>query len=338
MGSIIFEPGVLADVLSETAGYKAGLALSVDELCSHLSDTVYVDTLLASEAHIIRLRSEDYEDLFYKLIHRIGLTEDEYDGDYLGIKLYHKYRDTAPEQWEGVQTLFIEIWPRLMEAAFASGAKAIDPRPFMRAAHGKYGQLGLQMAVERLEVLDKALKLSPHSPQRYVEWKSTEKLSALFKGSSAEPELGRFIDQRYIDYLSKNAERLGEIHWRKFEQLTAEFFEREGYLVRLGPGSNDDGVDVRVWKAGQDSDDTPHCLIQCKRQRDKVERVVVKGLFADVTFEGADFGLVVTTSELSPGARTTIASRGYPIEEVNRAGLTEWLKKLRTPGTGIVRV
>ncbi len=64
----------------------------------------------------------------------------------------------------------------------------------------------------------------------------------------------------------------------------------------------------------------------------------MKGLFADVTYEGAELGLVVTTSELSPGARATIAARGYPIREVDRKALAEWLRKLRTPGTGIVRV
>ena len=338
MGAITFDPGVLADVLSETAGYKAGLALSVDELCDHLSDTSHVETLVASEKHAVRLRSEDYEDLFYKLLHRIGHTADEYDGDYLGIKLYHKYRETAPGQWEGVQRLFVEIWPRLMEETRASGATTIDPRPFIRAAHEKYGRLGLDMAVERLEVLDRALRLSPHSAQRYVDWRSPAKLNALFKGDRAEPEFGRFIDQRYIDYLSNNGHKIGDIHWRKFEQLTAEFFDREGYVVELGPGSNDDGVDVRIWQHGKEPGESPHCLVQCKRQRDKVERVVVKGLLADVSFEGADFGLVVTTSELSPGARSTIASRGYPIDEVNKVGLAEWLKKLRTPGTGIVRV
>ena len=82
----------------------------------------------------------------------------------------------------------------------------------------------------------------------------------------------------------------------------------------------------------------PHCLIQCKRQKEKIEKVVVKGLVADVQYEGAALGLVVTTSELSPGSRNTISARGYSIKEIDRKGLSGWLQKLRTPGTGIVRV
>lgn len=338
MGGMIFDPGTLADSLSETAGYKSGLALSVEELCDHLTGTDYPDTIRASEQYVVRLRSEEYEALFYKLLHRIGYTTEEYDGDYTGAKYFHKYRHSAAEQWTGVTELFLEMWPKLVEATLASGSKSMDPSPFIRAAFDKYGRLGLDMAMERLEAIDKALNLSPHSIQRYVEWHSPVQLEALFKGTKEEPTFGRYIDQRYIDYLSKNDEKIGAVHWRKFEELTAEFFHREGYTVQLGPGSNDDGVDVRIWKPGQKSTDNPHCLVQCKRQRDKVERVVVKGLYADVSFEGAELGLVVTSSELSPGARSTIAARGYPIREIDRNGLAEWLHKLRTPGTGIVRV
>lgn len=338
MGGMTFEPGALADSLSETAGYKAGLALSVEELCDHLTETRYPDTIRASEEHVVRLRSEEYEALFYKLLYRIGYTKEEYDGDFTGAKYFHKYRNSELEQWVGVTKIFVAMWPKLVEAARTSRSRSVDPRPFINAAFVKYGTIGVDMARERLDVLDKALNLSPHSVQRHVQWNSPLQLQALFKGTKEEPAFGRFIDQRFIDYLSKNYERIGAIHWRKFEELTAEFFHREGYTVELGPGSNDDGVDVRIWKNGQRTTDNPHCLVQCKRQRDKVERVVVKGLFADVTFEGAKLGLVVTSSELSPGARSTIAARGYPIREVDRNGLAEWLQKLRTPGTGIVRV
>ncbi|MCX2865532.1 restriction endonuclease [Paucibacter sp. PLA-PC-4] len=333
-----FDQGVLADSLSETAGYKAGLALSVEELCDALSGTSYPDTIRASEEYVVRLRSEEYEALFYKLLHRIGYTAEEYDGDVTGAKYFHKYRDTALEQWTGVTKLYVRMWPKMMKAAHEAKTKQMDPRPFIMAAYKKYGQLGVTMAMERIEALNKAVTLSPHSLIRYRKWHSPIALAALFKGSKEAPELGRFIDQRYIDFLSQNEDKLALMHWRKFEQLTAEFFDREGYSVELGPGSNDEGVDVRVWKPGDEVTENPHCLIQCKRQKDKVEKVVVKGLMADVQFEGADLGLVVTTSELSPGSRSTIAARSYPIKEIDKNGLSRWLQKLRTPGTGIVRV
>jgi len=338
MSGMWFNPKVLADTLSETVGYKAGLALSIAQMCDHLSDTEYPDLILASEKQVVRVRPEKYEGLFYKLLYSVGYTDEEYDGDILGVRLFHKYKNKYKKEYEGVLKLFVEIWPQLLEETTKKGEKSIDPSPLLRACFETYGKIGLKIAIEKLETINRGLHLSPHSSLRYRAWKNTETLDSLFSGGSTKPEQGEFIDQRFIDYLSKNFDRIEEIHWRKFEELTAEYFMRAGFQVELGPGQNDDGVDVRIWRTDQNTEQTPHCIIQCKRQKQKVEKVVVKGLFADIQFENANYGLIVTTSELSPGARKTIVVRGYPIEEVNKTALTDWLAELRTPGSGIVRV
>jgi restriction system protein len=339
MGGMSFEPGRLADRLSETSGYKAGVTLSVNEICNHLLDTEYPDIIRCSEKMWVRLRSEEYEALFYKLLHRIGYTEKEYDGDYTGVNLFHKYRKIGLlYEYQDICKLYNEMMRQLIGQAVASGAKLINPTPFVKECHQKYGLIGVRMAWEKIEVFDKAVTLNPHSIGRAVEWNNPLSLNKLFTGTSDIPENGRFIDQRFINYLSKNTSKLPKIHWRKFEELTAEFFDREGYIVELGPGSNDDGVDVRIWKADSIPTEQPLFLVQCKRQKKKIERIVVKGLYSDVQFEGAEYGVVVTTSELSPAAKSTIKARGYPIREVNRDGLVKWLTKLRVPGTGIVRV
>lgn len=336
-----FSPGTLADRLSETAGYKAGLALSVEELCDHLSGTEYPDIILDSESYDVRLRSEEYEGLFYRLLYRIGYTTDEYDGDYTGAKRIHKYRrKNLLREYKGVREIFSGMWKELANQTRVKGSKSLDLTSFVIACREKFGTVGLDMAIEQIEVMNRASTLNPHySIRRAVSWTSPLALKKLFTGTNEDPaEGGKFIDQRFVDYLSNNRDRLPELHWRKFEQLTAEFFYREGYEVKLGPGSNDDGVDVRVWKPDSKPTDKPLCLVQCKRQKAKVERVVVKGLYADVDHEGAEYGVIVTTSELSPAARSTVAARGYPIREVERDGLSKWLSALRTPGTGIVRV
>ncbi|MDC7701418.1 restriction endonuclease [Vogesella indigofera] len=334
-----FGPGVLADGLSETAGYKAGLALSIEELCDHLTGTEYPDIIRRSEEYGTRLRSEEYEALFYKLLYRIGYTEEEYDGDHIGIKRIHKYRRmNLLHEYEGMHIIFREMWMDLINKTLAKGSKAIDPTPFLIKCREQFGKVGLQMAMEQIEVMNRAFTLSPHSIGRSVDWTSPLALKKLFTGARDDPEGGKFIDQRFVNYLSNNHERMPEIHWRKFEELTAEFFHREGYQVKLGPGSNDDGVDVRVWKQDSDPADKPLCLVQCKRQKAKVDRVIVKGLHADVEYEGAEYGVIVTTSELSPAARSTVTARGYPIREVEREGLKKWLSVLRTPGTGIIRL
>jgi hypothetical protein len=54
--------------------------------------------------------------------------------------------------------------------------------------------------------------------------------------------------------------------------------------------------------------------VQCKRQKEKVGKVVVNALWADVEHEKAKSGLIVTTTAVSPGARKVPAVRAYPID------------------------
>lgn len=338
MGSVSFTPKILADTLSETVGYKTGIALSIRQMCDHLAGTEFPDVILASEQQVVRLHSVAFDDLFYELLHRVGHTEEKFDGDITGIWQFHKYKGTRSKEYLGVLELFSEMFPALVQETEKAGTKSIDPTPFIYACFERYGKVGLDIAMEKIDAINKGLDLSPHSSFRYTEWENLETLESLFLGSSSVPTHGRFIDQRFIDYLSSNPDKISEIHWRKFEELTAEYFSRAGFQVELGAGRNDDGVDVRIWKTSEDTIHSPHFVVQCKRQKRKIEKVVIKGLYSDVQHESADYGIIVTSSELSPGARSTIAARGYPIEEINKDSLAEWLSELRTPGTGIVRV
>lgn len=337
MGGISFGARVLPDTLTELAGYKAGLALSLEALLDHVSGSRYVDTVRQSEEYPVRLRAEEYEELFYYLLHRIGYTETVFNGDTTGAYRVHKYKKLGKlAEYAEVMKDILQEWSKEMDRALNAGEKSLNPEGMMVRAFKEHGEFGLQVVMEHLDVMERARTLSPHSLGRSIEWESPLPLTSLFKGNVKEPEGGKFIDQRFIDYLNANQEKLGAMHWREFEKLTAEFYAREGYKVDLGPGSGDGGVDVRVWNES-DVSDTPLCIVQCKRQKDKVEQVIVKGLYTDVQNEKAQYGVLVTTSELAPSAKAVIATRGYPIEEVNKNKLGEWLTKLRTPGTGIVR-
>lgn len=340
MASISFSPRSLADGLSETAGHKVGLALSLEEICDHLSGTRYPDIIIRSEQQGARLRSEEYEDVFYKLLHRIGYTNKEFGGLAQGLgEMFHKYKKLGKlEELNEISELYNKLFTESMQEALKSKSKAINPKKMLTQIHKKYGTLGLEIAIERIEIANNAIFLSPHNELRPNEWKSSLALNSLFSGGKETPEKGKFLDQRFIDYLSNNKDRIPAMHWRKFEELTAEFYAKEGYQVDIGPGSNDDGVDVRAWHPNASRSESPLLIIQCKRQKEKVEKIVIKGLYADVVHEGAKYGVIVTTSDLSPGATNTITARGYPINSVNREGVEKWIEKLRSPGTGIVRV
>jgi hypothetical protein len=116
-------------------------------------------------------------------------------------------------------------------------------------------------------------------------------LTSLFE-SERLPMVGSgFFDQRFVNYLSQRPE-LQDINWRQFEGLAAEWLARSGYVVELGSGRNDGSVDVRAWSADAKPDTPPVLIVQCKREKRKIGKVVVKALWADMHAERADAGLM----------------------------------------------
>lgn len=166
-------------------------------------------------------------------------------------------------------------------------------------------------------------------------WDDVADLEDLFRSEGLDTQYGRFVDQRYIDYLHRNFQDIDRINWRKFEGITGEYFDRQGFNVEIGPGRNDNGIDVRVWPSHDTPESPPAIIVQCKRQKNHLSKVIVKSLYADVLHAGAASGLIVTTSQLAPGARTVLKVRDYPIHEADRHTVRQWVSEMRKPGLGI---
>ncbi|MCF7675082.1 MAG: restriction endonuclease [Akkermansiaceae bacterium] len=251
---------------------------------------------------------------------------------WLGIK-YAKHKETC--------LLFQNVVKLLGSHHFDKGnvqlGKGFDSKVFFDLVKVSLPEGFLDLAIELIEYIESGERASPWEwcEARLVDWRDTAELCDFFKSESLKCLHGTFFDQRFANYLSRNFEKIGEMNWRKFEGLTAEYFLREGFEVEVGPGRNDGGIDVRVWKPGTLALSPPLIIIQCKRQRHKIEKAVVKSLWADLVDLNAGAGLIVTISSLSPGAETVRLSRSYPIEVANNGHLKNWLERLRTPGTGI---
>ena len=67
----------------------------------------------------------------------------------------------------------------------------------------------------------------------------------------------------------------------------------------LGTGTKDGGVDVRAWTGKDSKTGPPLMLIHCKRYKHLVGIETVKAFWSDVHFEGAEKGLIATTSSVS---------------------------------------
>lgn len=337
MGSLNFGKGAFADHLHEIIGYKAGMATSVDQMCDLLDESGYADEIRSSEQYGLRIRSEEYESLYYTLLHKVGVTDKPYEGIFEIFRLSRELTKVNGGKFsQDIFNIFHAEIEKETKLALKEGRKSLNPRGMLTQASKKYGKVGLDSMMKVIEEHERFRNFNPHGASRWFEWNDVVDLNDLFSSFKPTVTNGDFFDQRFIDFLSVNQEKLGKIHWRKFEELIGECFVKFGYEIQLGPGANDDGVDLRAWKGAASS--SPEYIIQCKRQEAKIDKVTIKGLYADVLEEGAEMGLLVTTSEFSPGARKTVDVRGYPIGEVNGEMIKNWLVELRTPGAGIVRL
>jgi restriction system protein len=323
--------------LTEGVGYKTGLALTHDELAGLLRESeMFAEhaDVPADEEHGGRWESVEYEELFAYLLFKFGRLEKP-SRSFPVIDLHHRYKDD-PEKHRIAMAVAADYVKYLGGIDFAALDGPIDPTPFMMECHEKHGLFGTEVALQLFSSTDAAVVGSPWGRVRTVEWEDEVPLRELFDSEGIVAPKGPFLDQRFIDFLHRNFPRIDEINWRKFEALTAEFFHREGYHVELGAGRADGGVDARLWKQEPAEGEPPTVIIQCKRQKAPVEQVVLKALYADVKNEGAQSGLIATTSRLSPSARDVKRARAYPIDEADRATLQTWIENMRRPGAGFI--
>ncbi|SER10542.1 restriction endonuclease [Sphingobium sp. YR768] len=334
MGSIHLSRVSLIESLTEVIGYKSGLVVAEGELVELLRASGYFEKILASDGSGGgRIRSEEYENAVVLLLYKLGRTSSPNNIFFLA-EMYHKYKgDPAMlDLYMEIGKLYNSSIKIAMREAMArpSQGRSIDPTAFMTEATRRYGRLGLDMAIEMITGVSRDLNRSAWGPHRSIDWKDEIELADLFKSENLATSHGTFLDQRFIDYLDRNFEQISNIHWRKFEGLTGEFFAREGYKIDMGPGRNDDGIDLRVYPITEIENGPPLIIVQCKRVKAKIDKTLIKSVYADVLHEKASSGLIVTTSYLSPGAEHMRTARGYNVEAADRETLRQWISGMRT--------
>lgn len=334
MSGIFMPRDLFVAYIGEQVGFKSGLALSFDELVSHVDVTSNLyRQLTAFGATHVSLHFNELLDSFQLLLHRLGVLPHQV--------AYHaptffltRYKDDVMRKpvIEGIFNLL------------AGKSDWILPRPgvefcrFIKKIEENWGQLGCELAKEIVDMmyLYRIGSLCEIDRFRRIDWVDIVELKELFSSESLDASYGRFVDQRFLDYLGANYSAIDVMNWRKFEGLAGEFFSRAGYEIEMGPGREDGGVDIRAWNPGIEKNSSPPTiLIQCKRQKSSIEQMVVKALWADIVHEGAESGLIVTSSRMAPGSKRICSARSYPVRFEERESLERWLKALRTPGSGI---
>lgn len=331
MGAMYFRRIEFVTSLSEHVGYKAGLALTRERIAELLDKDQ--DRLVAGDdSAMLRVRSEEYADYLCKLLHAVGNISSP-DSMPSVFGLYRKFERNP--RLLPVYLAVQESFNRFCGESNEARTGPIDLNIFVERAKSQHGTEGEYVALTIVQCVVDDMHKSFLGNMRRIEWKDVADLEALFRSENLGSAHGEFFDQRFVDFLSHNFDAIKKINWRKFEGLTCEFFHRLGLYVEIGKGRDDDSVDARIWQKGKAKNEPPLILVQCKREKEAVGKVVVKALYADVKHEKAQLGLIVTSSAIAPGARKVCLARSYPIHEANRDTLRIWIAAMRTPYAGV---
>lgn len=137
-------------------------------------------------------------------------------------------------------------------------------------------------------------------------------------------------DKRFVDSLNVEFDcstNLALMDWEDFEHLIRELFEKEfssnGGEVKVTQASRDGGVDAIAFDP--DPIRGGKIVIQAKRYTNTVGVSAVRDLFGTIMNEGANKGILVTTSDY--GTDSYEFAKGKPITLLNGANLLYLLEK-----------
>jgi restriction system protein len=280
MGAFPADRRIVSERLTEMVGYRAGLAITEADILACLERHGYAFLYPPPETGI-RMRSEAFE-----IMNRCVADSFVQPGALRALRttrvlLHDRLRDenlvwqtlgfidaalaSAPQQeLQSLETLRYRGANLLVTSLDvpAPETRALL-RDTARRLHGDVLADAVDMAFREQAFRDSS---SPWKRWvRSVEWSDVLDLADLFTSDSVTASYGRFFDQRFVTYLAGQYEDLAAVHWRKFEALVAEYFHRAGFEVKLGPGRNDNGVDIRIWEAGTTGPERqpPLVIVQC---------------------------------------------------------------------------
>jgi restriction system protein len=140
-------------------------------------------------------------------------------------------------------------------------------------------------------------------------------------------EDSRFINSHAVASGMDSSTNLAAMDWADFEHLIRELFEKEfsasGGEVKVTQASRDGGVDAVAFDP--DPVRGGKIVIQAKRYTNTVGVAAVRDLYGTVVNEGANKGILVTTSDYGPDAYEF--ARAKPLTLLNGANLLHLLAK-----------
>lgn len=329
MGAIVWSFENFINTILDIVVIKTGLVIGESYLLEILIEEFPEDKRLPQyeqkRNYAIRIRSEDFDEYCWAVRQRLGELEEVSPLFFKDINSMMSWMDKGYDPAKVLSKL-VNFASEIQDS---ENPKLIDPNKILdRAIEEEIAPIPLILEV--MEGMIKNQRISNViKPVEEILWDGGIELSMLFEKESIPKFESDFIEQKFINFLQANPEKLEFMHWRNFERLTAEFFKREGFVVELGPGTNDGGIDVRVYD--KSNNEKPYIIIQCKRHKEsnQVKIETVKSFYTDVQFEGAKKGLIATTSKIASGGKKVASIRKYPLQFAENEEIKAWVEKMK---------
>lgn len=151
---------------------------------------------------------------------------------------------------------------------------------------------------------------------RWAQWKWT---CRLIEADTAD------VSGDIYTYFAEHPEELHRLPHRAFEELVSSIFTARGWKTKIGPGTGDKGVDVRMWLESPLGDSIT--LVQAKRYaaHNPIQLEAVAALEAHSKREEAS-GLFITTSRYLPGVHEW-ASRNKDLMLADSSDMQVWCRE-----------
>lgn len=133
------------------------------------------------------------------------------------------------------------------------------------------------------------------------------------------------INDKLLRYLSNDPQLIYGLSSRKFEELVARLLTDHGFEVKLTPATRDGGYDVLA--TFNTAATSFVALVECKKYSPdhRVGVEVVRGLYGVTEMNGANQGLVITSSFFTRGAVEEKTRIGNKMELKDYNALVDWL-------------
>jgi restriction system protein len=189
--------------------------------------------------------------------------------------------------------------------------------------------LSLQVSRQVFEEIDLP-RVDPKACFKTLKGVGSTKLHALAPVApllQLDIEDNRFVEARNIANRLSEGTNLAAMDWEDFEHLIRELFEAEfaerGAVVKITQASRDRGVDAVVFDP--DPIRGGKIILQAKRYTNTVGADAVRDLYGTVVKEGANKGILITTSDFGPDSYEYV--KGLPITLLSGGNLVHLLAK-----------